>query len=932
MSKKKKGTSWVMKAAIIIGVLVIPLLYSYFYLGAFWDPYARLDDVPVAVVNLDSGAEINGEQRNIGQEICDNLKEDATLKFVFTDEADAKKGVLENDYYASITIPEDFSHNASTASKNTEKLHSSIVYSANQKKNYLAAQILENAMPTIKQAVNSSIDKEIITTLCDKLESVPDSMGELQDGFKQLSDGSGDLQSGTNELTEGTDKLSDGSGALADGSRELSNGAVTLADGMKTLDNGANTLNNSVPQLSIGVQKLADGAFALKSGTNTLNSKVPELSGGVALLNSGAQQLSAGLNTLNENNEKLTGGAAQLNTGAKTLQSGIQNYTDGVASANAGASALSSGINTYTSGVESAAAGAKNLYAGITQASSGVNQIVDEVEKSTQQLEQSASDNALDTLSAGASQVSEGMEAFSNNYTNALNALKYYQATGNEQYLTAAVNGFEQLGNNLPSLKSGAEQVSGGVNTLTDGMKEVKTNTAQLLAGLNTLQAGFGNASNPSTLLGGAYALHQGLDTLSTNSTALNSGASVLQSGLSTLNDNSKALNLGINTLSNGTDTLSLGIMDYTNGVVSAADGASQLNDGTNALVLSVPALADGVKALDNGAGELNSGLAQLNSKVPVLSNGAAALTDGANQLLAGAVKLSDGANDVSDGAVQLDSGIKTLKTGAYALNDGAALLNNGINTAENKVNDSVEDTNEQLKALNGLADYAEEPVATVTQYVQPVENYGSAFAPYFMCLSLWVGGLMIYFGIYLDYNRKIKSLTKDSNRIVMRTMIFGLISMAQGILLAVIIKDALHIVVNNPAMLFGACILVSLTFMTIIQFCIINLGDVGKFVSLLLLILQLTSCAGTFPIETQSGFFKAINKVLPMTYSTQLFKEAISGTAGENAENSAIILVIFFAVFLALTLIFSYSSLKKDLKRIDREAKEKIITLKETV
>ena len=125
--KEKKKTPWIMKAAIIIGVLVIPLLYSYFYLGAFWDPYARLDDVPVAVVNLDSGAVINGEERNLGQEICDNLEKDGTLKFVFTDNADAEQGVLENDYYASITIPKDFSSNASTASKDTEKLHSSII-------------------------------------------------------------------------------------------------------------------------------------------------------------------------------------------------------------------------------------------------------------------------------------------------------------------------------------------------------------------------------------------------------------------------------------------------------------------------------------------------------------------------------------------------------------------------------------------------------------------------------------------------------------------------------------------------------------------------------------------------------------------------------------------------------------------------------------
>ncbi len=927
--KEKKKTPWIMKAAIIIGVLVIPLLYSYFYLGAFWDPYARLDDVPVAVVNLDSGAVINGEERNLGQEICDNLEKDGTLKFVFTDKADAEQGVLENDYYASITIPKDFSSNASTASKDTEKLHSSIVYTANQKKNYLAAQILENAMPTIKQTVNSSIDKEIITTLCDKLESVPDSMGELQNGFKQLSDGSGKLSSGTNELADGADKLSEGSSALADGSKQVSGGAVTLLDGIKVLDKGANTLNASVPQLADGVQQLTDGSVALRNGTTALNSKIPELSGGAALLNNGALQLSTGLDTLKSNSPSLTAGAQQLNAGATSLKSGIQTYTDGVSSANSGAVTLANGIDAYTTGVESASAGANNLYNGINQANEGLNQIVTQVQASSQQLEQTAPDSSLDALSSGASQVYEGIGTFSTNYTNALNALKHYQATGETQYLNAAVSGFEQLENSLPALKSGAQQVSSGVTELTDGMKDVKNNTSQLLTGLQALQSGFGNNTDSSTLLGGAYALNQGLSTLKSNNNTLNSGAQALKTGLNTLNSNSNALNQGANELSIGASTLSTGINSYTDGVASAADGAAQLKEGTSSLTSKIPALTQGVNALDEGAGELSTGLIQLNSKVPALSNGVSALADGSGKLLAGADKLSTGAKDLSVGTVQLDNGIATLRTGAYSLNDGATQLDNGISTAKDGVDESITDTNIQLNALDGLADYAEEPISTVTEYVQPVENYGSAFAPYFMCLSLWVGGLMIYFGIYLDYNRKIKSLTKDSNRIILRTLSFGLISMAQGVLLAIVIKDILHIVVNNPLMLFMSCILVSLTFMTIIQFCIINLGDAGKFVSLLLLILQLTSCAGTFPIETQSGFFRVINKILPMTYSTQLFKEAISGTAGSNAGKSAIILAAFFVVFLALTLMFSHSSLKKDLQRIDANTKEKMAVSK---
>ena len=851
MSKIKN--SWIVKAAIIIGVLVIPLMYTYFYLGAFWDPYARLDEVPVAVVNLDSGAEINGEERNLGEEICDNLKEDGSVKFIFTDEDDAEQGVMEDKYYASITIPQDFSYNASTASENTEKLHSAIVYSANQKKNYLAAQILENAMPTIKQTVNSNIDKEIITTLCEKLESVPDSMGELQEGFEQLSDGSAALYDGTEELTDGADRLANGSSQLYDGSKQVASGSNELATGIATLKDGTNTLNSSVPTLTNGVQALTDGASDLKSGTKTLNSKVPALTSGITALDSGATQLDEGLSTLTDNNAALTGGASQLSSGASSLQSGLKDYTAGVSSAYDGAASLESGVKQYTAGVSSAAEGAK-------------------------------------TLSSGVSQLSQGITSFSGYYTNAYNALKAYQATGNEQYLTAAVNGFEQL--------------SGSVTTLDTTAQYIATKTTELSGGL--------------------FAIDE-------NSAVLNNGASSLKSGLETLSSKNTALNSGASTLASGADTLNSGIKTYTDGVTSAAGGASQLKDGTNTLAASAPALADGVKALDDGAGALSSGLNTLNAKVPALSDGVSSLNNGAGKLLTGANQLSGGANSLSDGANTLNNGILTLQTGTYELSDGAMRLKDGINTAKEGVDESVEDTNEQLKALDGLAEYSEEPVSTETTFVEPVENYGSAFAPYFMGLSLWVGGLMIYFGIYLDYNRKIKSLTKDSNRIVMRTMLFGLISMAQGALLAIVIKDILHITVNNPAMLFGACMLVSLTFMTIIQFCIINLGDVGKFVSLLLLILQLTSCAGTFPIETQNGFFRAINKVLPMTYSTQLFKEAISGTPCANARNSAVILALFFAAFLALTLILSHNKLKKDLERIDRETKNRIAEAKVT-
>lgn len=862
MSVKKKKTSIIMKATIIIGVLVIPLLYSYFYLSAFWDPYARLGDVPVAVVNLDQGAEINDKQRNVGEEICEELRENNTVKFIFTDDEDARKGVLENDYYAAIIIPENLSQSISTASADTEKLHGEITYLANQKKNYLAAQILENAMPTIKESVNGKIDEEIIQTLCGKLNSVPDEMGVLQDGFNQLYDGSA-------QIVDGTDRLNNGAGDLKSGTSALSSGSIQVNGGAKDLKNGL---------------------LQLQDGVGTLSSSAPALANGVNALNTGAASLDSGLKTITSNNSKLNAGASQLSSGSNTLKQGINTYTTGVAAAESGAKSLHSGISTYTTGVESAKQGADTLYAGIVTAGNGINQISQAVNDSVNYLNTAASDESLDALSNGAGTVSNSVDSFCTAYTAAMNYLNAYQQTGNQDDLAYAVAYLSALEQKLPELQAGTAQLETGVSTLANGMKEVKTNTTQLQAGLNQVKAGFGNEQNPQTLIGGAYMLKGGLGQLTDSNAALNGGIRTLNAGLNTLSANSSALNTGAQSLVEGAVQLQGGIQDYTAGVTTASDGAVQLANGTN----------------------------ELNKKVPILTSGAAALSDGTTQLVDGAGQLADGTAALNDGAKELDEGAAALREGTDTLLSGTQELKAGISTAKAGVDDSIKDTNEQLKALVDLPEYAFEPISASTQYLQPVENYGSAFAPYFMGLSLWVGGLMIFFGIYLDYHKKIGKLTKDSTSPVIRQLCFIGISSLQGILLAVVIKDILGITVNNTALLFASCWLVSLAFMAIIQFCIMHLGDAGKFVALLLLILQLTSCAGTFPLETQSGFFQVINKFLPMTYSTLLFKEAISGEAGTQAMKYIMIIAAYLAAFLVISAICLAVSKAKKNKEVD--------------
>ena len=637
-----------------------------------------------------------------------------------------------------------------------------------------------------------------------------------------------------------------------------------------------------------------------------------------------------------------TAGVSSAKDGADTLSAGIGAYTNGVSSAKDGASHLNDGIAQYTQSVTRLKTGAANLYSGIAEAGAGVDQMTSSVQTAAGQMETAA--GSLGTLQSGAQSVAGGLSELNNNYAAALQALQAAQASGDEAAIQSAMGTLEYLGGLIGNLSDGASNVSAGVGQVADSFGAMQNSTSQLLTGLQKLQRAFGSDSDAATLRGGAAALSAGLTQLDSNSAALNDGAAALNAGLGQLNSNSAALNQGASALTSGlgqlngssaalnqgasqltqgTAALNQGVNTYTNGVNTAAAGASQLHSGTTQLKDSTPALVNGVQALNAGATALHNGTAQLLGNMPALTDGTKALRDGAAALHDGTATLLSNMPTLKDGAQALTDGAAALSDGAVKLDDGAAQLHNGLITASDGVNTAITSADERLGVLDGLAEYAGEPVVTETQYTHPVANYGSAFAPYFMGLSLWVGGLLIFFGIYLDYNRKIKSLTKDSTHVIRQTFLFGALSVAQGLLLGLVIQFGLGIEVAHPAMLYPACILTAWAFTAIIQFCIMHCGDLGKLLAMLLLILQLTSCAGTFPIETQAPFFGVINKFLPMTYSTQLFKEAISGSYNANAAFSAGVLLVYLGGFITLSALLGRKAIHNDIKQSVASFKE---------
>jgi putative membrane protein len=745
---------------IITAVIALPLAYSLFYLGAFWDPYGRLDTLPVAVVNEDAGAVIDGVDRNVGSEMVRELQDKNDLKWVVTDAAAADRGVNGNGYYAVITIPEGFS-SAIASADTSDKQASQITYTANEKNNYLAAQILNRAVLELEETLRSKVDKEITATLVDKLNGAPEQL-------RDLSNGLGDLKTGTLDMSTGLNRLADGQKGLQTGLTGLDNGLSGLLEGSEKLGRNLQELHGGITQTKAGV----DSAIASLTGSAA---QTTSMSDGIERLAAGAQQLSAGA-------AQAADGAKQLSAAASSKTSGLPALAAGISQNDSGAQQLAGGVNSYVD---------------------GVNTMIDHNGKLASQLGAiCASTDMTDAQKVAA--VSQALAAAS--------------SPENQQ-------GIQKLSASGAALKSGAASLSAGAGKL-------------------------------QTAAASAAALQTNLTDLSDSLAKLSNGASEVAKGVGTLREE--------------------------------AAGISKLSDSMSSLSAALTQLDTGSQKLYDGSRELTSGLASAK--------------EGSSRLVDGGAQLQTGVAEAQDGAVQLSDGIGQAKSG----------VDTSVTTAET-----------DLKATDGLADYAEAPVKVVTSPINSVPNYGTAFSPYFVSLSLYVGALIMFVGIYLDNDEKIKTLSRNSAHRLARVGGYALIGVAQAVALALLVQFGLGLRIAHPAAFYLSCILASAVFIAIVEFFFLCLKDFGKFLAMLLLILQLTSCGGTFPMETVPKFFNVLYPFMPMTYSVKLFKETISGSLGSASASAALVLAAIGVGFIVLTILFTTGRRVKEERIAAREAAE---------
>lgn len=343
-------------------------------------------------------------------------------------------------------------------------------------------------------------------------------------------------------------------------------------------------------------------------------------------------------------------------------------------------------------------------------------------------------------------------------------------------------------------------------------------------------------------------------------------GSGILYNGLVSAGQGSEQLISGLNTLTSGQNSL-------TSGLTTAVSGANQLKTGAesvsvgitqgqaalNAYIATNPAAAENpyIKGLSGALTASKAGQAQVISGLGSMSTQLDVAKNGSNELVNGSVKLSAGASELSGGITKLSNGASELTAGLTEAKNGSSELATKLTEGADKAVTSTE-----AKKVAAQTAVIASPVSMTTNSYDLVANYGSGFAPYFISLALWVGGLLSFFVI--DFTKK----PKDKKTAMFKYIILGILGSAQAILLGLVLEHSLGLVVTNQWQFYGFITLMSLTFMAIIQLLVQHLDNIGRYIAILLLILQLASAAGTFPKETLPSFFQIISPVLPMTYS----------------------------------------------------------------
>lgn len=544
-----------------------------------------------------------------------------------------------------------------------------------------------------------------------------------------------------------------------------------------------------------------------------------------------------------------------------------------------------------------------------------------------------------------------------------------------KEVVTKLSDSLKEVPESLEEISNGTDKIINGTTDLSSGLKDINNGTEKLDDNYNTFDEGIKNAYNGSKTLNdgiskidmGIYDLNNGTTNLNSALEQINSGTSEitksgiegitkLKQGIDNINQGSTSLNSGINQYVAGVNNLDQNTQSLLNGIISYGKAHPELlsmddsfvkiygtakaisdSKAIDNLTISGEKIKEGAEILSQGTdtlqkstsnlNQLTNGMTDLQNAIKKIKGGSSNLNNGVQELENGTGKLKTGSASLSDGLSTLSSNSETIKEALQTLNNGSKDAYNGsINLLKgeqifkNEIQNGIKSAQKEIEKLNGVNEYVENPVEIEEIDYGEVKSYGVAFTPLFLSIGLWVGSLMCYVVLYYDQKNRFGILASNNKNKILQNMIYIGIGAIQGIITAILLKIGLHLDIQNSLLYYISSILIGITFMSIIQCLIRNFGDIGKFLALIILVLQLAASGGTFPVETIDKTFQIINPYLPMTYTIKLLKDSLISTDINFIIKNSAILIIITLICLLITLISEF--VKKQIIKKELETK----------
>jgi putative membrane protein len=839
-------------------------LYAWVNIQACWNTYENTGTIPVAVVNEDQDVIFNNKKLNIGNSVIEQLKKNHKIMWTFVSSREANLGLVDGTYYAMIEIPKDFSSDfLSVLSNNYKKPQ--LIYKVDTKVNPVAGKITEVAKNTLVDEITSNFISTVNETIFSSLNTVGKSADENKEDIIKLKDSIININSNMDSITNSLQSVSTNSDNLNE-----------------FLTNISPTIPSIRNQLAVIKKSNADNEKIMKSTQATLNSSINNINMNLDYAqtsNARIKNLFKSLNSSvsNANSAKINSALPGINLELDSLSNSIDatiEYLEEYQSVD-----LNSNEDRMITSLKDLQIALADMKKQLADLQIKPQDSIKSIDQFTQYLDTHISDINLkiDNLNQLISSTGGTLESFNQTLQNA----QITQLTQSLNLLQTSLGDFKTYMNN-GKYKGTAQKVEQIIICLNDDLIDISKQ-------IDTANTKIDTASNFLTTV------------KASNNSKKNDMSGIITSLKEIkpyLSDEKRQFS-SIQQQLNSANTISKNIADAINNDASKIDAQ---------LIIAIKQYNSNVKddlnTIGNGLVTATRDASDLIQSAQDLSTQIATLVDSAQHGSSLASQFSD----------DLNSRLLEFKDVIKQLSAKFQLVNN---------NDIVQIISILESNPKFMGDFMSNPFNLKEESINQIPNYGSSMAPIYSVLALWVGCLILnsLLKAKSGYFVGIEELTLREKHFG-KMMIFSTLAMIQGFIVALGDIFLLHVYTVDAPLMVVFAVVSSLTFSIITYTLMSTLGNMGKALAIIYMILQLAGSGGTYPIQVDPTIFKILQPFFPFTYSVGGFREAIAGPLTSSVVLDFVALFLFAAVFL-LSGFFFIEPLYKRVHSFEEKLKE---------